>query len=36
MIHGRFVVRDGELRSLPLGPLLENHRRLARQLARNE
>jgi 8-oxoguanine deaminase len=36
VVHGRIVVRDGELHSTPLRPLLDNHRRLARQLARNE
>ena len=36
VIHGRVVVRDGELRSIALGPALERHRRLARQLARGD
>jgi len=29
----RVVVRDGELTTVDLGPLLERHNRLARQLA---
>ncbi|MBK7794398.1 MAG: 8-oxoguanine deaminase [Betaproteobacteria bacterium] len=36
VIHGRIVVRDGELCSIALGPALERHRRLARQLARGD
>ena len=33
MVHGRLVVRDGQLTSVDLGPLLERHNRLAVQLA---
>jgi 8-oxoguanine deaminase len=35
VIHGRVVVRRGELLSCELGPLLERHRAYARLLARN-
>ena len=33
MVHGRMVVRDGQLTSVDLGPLVERHNRLAMQLA---
>jgi cytosine/adenosine deaminase-related metal-dependent hydrolase len=33
VVHGRLVVRDGQLTSVDLGPLVERHNRLARQLA---
>ena len=33
MVHGRLVVRDSQLRTLELGPLIEQHNRLAMQLA---
>ena len=33
VVNGRVVVRQGQLASLDLGPLLERHNRLARQLA---
>ena len=33
VVNGRVVVRDGELTTVDLGPLLEVHNRLARQLA---
>ena len=33
IVNGRFVVRDGELTTLELQPLIERHNRLARQLA---
>jgi cytosine/adenosine deaminase-related metal-dependent hydrolase len=32
-VNGRVVVREGQLATLDLGPLLERHNRLARQLA---
>jgi cytosine/adenosine deaminase-related metal-dependent hydrolase len=33
VVNGRLVVREGRLATLDLGPLLERHNRLARQLA---
>ena len=33
IVNGRLVVREGQLATLDLGPLLERHNRLARQLA---
>jgi 8-oxoguanine deaminase len=33
IVNGRVVVRDGELTTVDLGPLLERHNRLARELA---
>ena len=33
MVHGRLVVRDGQLSTVDLGPLIERHNRLAVQLA---
>jgi cytosine/adenosine deaminase-related metal-dependent hydrolase len=33
VVNGRVVVREGQLATLDLGPLLERHNRLARQLA---
>jgi cytosine/adenosine deaminase-related metal-dependent hydrolase len=33
MVHGRLVVRDGQLTRVDLGPLIERHNRLAVQLA---
>ncbi|MBM3387690.1 MAG: amidohydrolase family protein, partial [Betaproteobacteria bacterium] len=33
MVHGRMVVRDGQLMTVELGPLIERHNRLAVQLA---
>ncbi len=33
IVHGRVVVRDGQLATLDLGPLIERHNRLALQLA---
>lgn len=33
VVNGRVVVREGQLASVDLGPLLERHNRLARQLA---
>jgi cytosine/adenosine deaminase-related metal-dependent hydrolase len=33
IIHGRVVIRDGELLTLPLGKVVERHNRLARELA---
>lgn len=33
MVHGHLVVRDGRLTTVDLGPLIERHNRLARQLA---
>ena len=33
MVNGRVVVREGQLASLELGPLVERHNQLARQLA---
>ena len=33
MVHGRMVVRDGQLATVDLGPLLERHNRLAVQLS---
>ena len=33
VVNGRVVVRAGQLATLDLGPLLERHNRLARQLA---
>lgn len=33
MVHGRMVVRDGQLATVDLGPLIERHNRLAMQLA---
>jgi len=32
VVHGRVVVRDGQLTTVALGPLIEAHNRLARQL----
>jgi 8-oxoguanine deaminase len=36
VIDGRVVVRDGQLSTLELGPLLERHNRLARALVDGE
>ena len=33
IVNGRIVVRDGQLTTVDLGPLLERHNRLARELA---
>ena len=33
VVNGRVVVREGQLATLDLGPLLERHNRLARELA---
>ena len=33
VVHGRLVVRDGQLTTVDLGPLIERHNRLAVQLA---
>jgi hypothetical protein len=33
VVQGRVVVREGQLTSLELGPLVEEHNRLARLLA---
>ena len=33
VVHGRVVVRDGQLTTVDLGPLIEGHNRLAAQLA---
>ena len=33
LVHGRVVVRDGQLTTLDLGPLIERHNRMAQQLA---
>lgn len=33
VVHGRLVVRDGQITTLELGPLVERHNRLALQLA---
>ncbi|MFM7026792.1 MAG: 8-oxoguanine deaminase [Limnohabitans sp.] len=33
VVHGRVVVRDGQLTTVELGPLIERHNRLATQLA---
>ena len=33
VVHGRLVVRDGQLTTVDLGPLIERHNRLAQQLA---
>ncbi|MEN9889270.1 MAG: hypothetical protein RL559_1307 [Pseudomonadota bacterium] len=33
VVHGRLVVRDGQLTTVDLGPLVERHNRLALQLA---
>jgi len=33
VVNGRVVVREGRLTTLDLGPLLQRHNRLARQLA---
>ena len=35
MVHGRLVVRDGQLATVDLGPLVERHNRLAQQLAQS-
>jgi len=35
VVNGRVVVRDGQLTTVDLGPLLERHNRLARQLVPN-
>ena len=32
MVHGRMVVRNGQLATVDLGPLVERHNRLAQQL----
>jgi cytosine/adenosine deaminase-related metal-dependent hydrolase len=34
VVNGRALVQDGELVSLPLGPLIDRHNRLAKQLRR--
>jgi 8-oxoguanine deaminase len=36
VINGRFVVREGQLVTLDLGPILERHNALARQLVRGD
>jgi cytosine/adenosine deaminase-related metal-dependent hydrolase len=33
LVNGRVVVRDGQLATVDMGPLLERHNRLAQQLA---
>ncbi|MCY1370278.1 hypothetical protein D9M69_573650 [compost metagenome] len=33
VVNGRVVVRQGQLTTVDLGPLLEKHNRLARKLA---
>jgi len=33
VVNGRVVVREGQLATLDLGPLLERHNRLALELA---
>jgi len=33
VVNGRVVVREGQLASVDLGPLIERHNRLARRLA---
>jgi len=33
MVHGRLVVRDGQLATIDPGPLIVQHNRLAQQLA---
>jgi cytosine/adenosine deaminase-related metal-dependent hydrolase len=33
VVNGRVLVRDGQLSSVELGPLIERHNRLAQQLA---
>jgi len=33
VVNGRVVVREGQLATVDLGPLIERHNRLARQLA---
>jgi hypothetical protein len=33
VVHGRVVVRQGQLATVDLGPLIERHNALARQLA---
>jgi cytosine/adenosine deaminase-related metal-dependent hydrolase len=33
VVHGRMVVREGQLATVDLGPLIERHNTLARQLA---
>ncbi len=35
MVHGRMVVRDGQLATVDLGPLIERHNRLATVLAQH-
>lgn len=35
MVHGRLVVRDGQLATVDLGPLIERHNRLATVLAQH-
>ena len=32
LVHGRALVRDGQLTTLDAGPLVERHNRLAREL----
>lgn len=36
VVNGRVVVRDGQLCTVDLGPLIERHNRLARALVRSE
>jgi cytosine/adenosine deaminase-related metal-dependent hydrolase len=36
VVNGRVVVREGQLATLDLGPVLERHNQLARQLALSE
>jgi hypothetical protein len=36
VINGRVVVREGQLTTVDLGPLLEQHNRLARALVNGE
>lgn len=36
VINGRFVIREGHLATVDLGPVIERHNRLARQLARKD
>jgi hypothetical protein len=36
VINGRVIVREGQLTTIDLGPLLETHNRLARALVNGE
>jgi hypothetical protein len=35
VVNGRVVVREGQLTTVNLGPLIERHNQMARQLALN-